>query len=203
MILNIPFDMNSTLPEQVSIMHIEKIKNYLEAVRTIILKNDTEDGIPLVKKLSKEQKKVEQWIVDINNGMSSFNTAGIIILICNGIIMLTIAAGGFSLAVTITFSIFALWMFIFLYNILYGLAKPNLIWEQQKILLFNDAEVILNMKFPKENFETWLSRHDINASRAFGTKVTFEKMKQAAGVLTSAFGIVLYLLLREELRKYL
>ena len=203
MILNIPFDMNSTLPEQVSIMHIEKIKNYLEAVRTIILKNDTEDGIPLVKKLSKEQKKVEQWIVDINNGMSSFNTAGIIILICNGIIMLTIAAGGFSLAVTIMFSIFALWMFIFLYNILYGLAKPNLIWEQQKILLFNDAEVILNMKFPIENFETWLSRHDINASRAFGTKVTFEKMKQVAGVLTSAFGIVLYLLLREELRKYL
>ena len=42
MILNIPFDMNSTLPEQVSIMHIEKIKNYLEAVRTIILKNDNE-----------------------------------------------------------------------------------------------------------------------------------------------------------------
>ena len=45
--------------------------------------------------------------------------------------------------------------------------------------------------------------HSINASRAFGTKVTFEKMKQAAGVLTSVFGIVLYLLLREELRKYL
>ena len=132
--------------------------------------------------------------------MESF---AISILMCNGIIMLILASGGFSLAGTIAFAILAVWMFMFLYNTLYALAKPNLIWEQQKIRLFNDAEVILNMKFPKENFETWLSRHDINASRAFGTKVTFEKMKQAAGVLTSVFGIVLYLLLREELRKYL
>ena len=56
------------------------------------------------------------------------------------------------------------------------------------------------LKFPKENFESWLSLHNINASRAFGTKITFEKMKQAAGVLTSVFGVVMYLLLREEVR---
>ena len=70
--------------------------------------------------------------------------------------------------------------------------------------LLNDAEVIsaviLKLKFPKENFESWLQLHNVNASRVFGTKVTFEKMKQAAGVITSAFGIILYLLLREELR---
>ena len=34
----------------------------------------------------------------------------------------------------------------------------------------------------------------------FGTKITFEKMKQTAGVLTSLFGITLYLLLRHQLR---
>ena len=51
------------------------------------------------------------------------------------------------------------------------------------------------LKFPKENFESWLNLHNINASRAFGTKITFEKMKQAAGVLTSVFGVVMYLLL--------
>ena len=38
------------------------------------------------------------------------------------------------------------------------------------------------------------------AAKIFGTKVTFEKMKQASGLLTSAIGIVLYFLLREELR---
>ena len=78
------------------------------------------------------------------------------------------------------------------------------VWEQQKILLLNDPKVISavlqKLKFPKENFESWLSLHNINASRAFGTKITFEKMKQAAGVLTSVFGVVMYLLLREEMR---
>ena len=78
------------------------------------------------------------------------------------------------------------------------------VWEQQKILLLNNPKVISavlqKLKFPKENFESWLNLHNINASRAFGTKITFEKMKQAAGVLTSVFGVVMYLLLREELR---
>ena len=203
MIINIPFDANATLLDQVSLVHIDLIRTYLEQIRDIILNDNVEDGISLAKKLSKEQKKVEKWIIQINGGISTWNSFAISILMCNGIIMLILASGGFSLAGTIAFAILAVWMFMFLYNTLYALAKPNLIWEQQKIRLFNDAEVVLNMKFPKENFETWLSRHDINASRAFGTKVTFEKMKQAAGVLTSVFGIVLYLLLREELRKYL
>ena len=78
------------------------------------------------------------------------------------------------------------------------------VWEQQKILLLNNPKVISavlqKLKFPKETFESWLSLHNINASRAFGTKITFEKMKQAAGVLTSVFGVVMYLLLREEVR---
>ena len=72
------------------------------------------------------------------------------------------------------------------------------------LMLLNNPKVISavlqNLKFPKENFESWLNLHNINASRAFGTKITFEKMKQASGVLTSVFGVVMYLLLREELR---
>ena len=75
-----------------------------------------------------------------------------------------------------------------------------MIWEQQKIALLNDAQVILNLKFPRESFKEWLSLHNFNATKVFGTKVTFEKMKQAAGLFTSIVGIVLYVLLREELR---
>ena len=111
---------------------------------------------------------------------------------------------GQKIGATIFFAVFSILMWMFLSSTLYAIAKPNMIWEQQKILLLNDAEVIsaviLKLKFPKENFESWLQLHNVNASRVFGTKVTFEKMKQAAGVITSAFGIILYLLLREELR---
>ena len=94
----------------------------------------------------------------------------------------------------------ALFMWVMFSNTLYALAKPNMVWEQQKILLLNDAKVILNLKFPKENFESWLDNHNINAARVFGTKLTFEKMRQATGALTSVFGVVLYLLLRDDLK---
>ena len=85
-------------------------------------------------------------------------------------------------------------------QILYALAKPSRVWNRQKISLLNNAKVILNLKFPRESFKEWLSLHNLNAAKIFGTKVTFEKMKQASGLLTSAIGIVLYFLLREELR---
>ena len=57
------------------------------------------------------------------------------------------------------------------------------------------------LKFPTESFESWLTLHNINASRAFGTKITFEKMKQASGILTTVFGTVFYLLLRDEFHR--
>jgi hypothetical protein len=192
------------LANQVSLAHIAKIKKYLQTVRDIILSSNSEDGIPLAKKLSKEQNKVEKWIIAVNNGMSSSNTLMICNLTGNLIIFLIMLGSGQEIGATIFFAVFSILMWMFLSSTLYAIAKPNMIWEQQKILLLNDAEVIsaviLKLKFPKENFESWLQLHNVNASRVFGTKVTFEKMKQAAGVITSGFGIILYLLLREELR---
>ena len=185
-------------------MHISKIKLYLEKIRAILLDDDVEDGMLLLKKLSKEQKKVETWIMAVNRGMSTYNTLYISLSFVNCTFFLTIAAGGFGIGTTIVFSLFALFMWIFFCSSLYGVAKANLVWEQQKVSLLNDPEVIsavlLKLKFTAESFESWLKLHNINASRAFGTKITFEKMKQAAGVLTTIFGTVLYLLLRDEFR---
>ena len=204
MILNFPLGATWGLTNQVSLAHIAKIKKYLGTVRGIILNSNPEDGIPLAKKLSKEQNKVEKWIIAVNNGMSTFNTLMICHTTGNLIIFLIMLGSGQEIGATIFFSLFSIFFWIFLSSALYAVAKPNMVWEQQKVLLLNDAEVIsaviLKLKFPKENFESWLQLHNVNASRVFGTKVTFEKMKQAAGVITSAFGIILYLLLREELR---
>ena len=81
MIINIPFDANATLLDQVSLVHIDLIRTYLEQIRDIILNDNVEDGISLAKKLSKEQKKVEKWIIQINGGMSTWNTFAVSILI--------------------------------------------------------------------------------------------------------------------------
>ena len=165
--------------------------------------DNEEDGIPLVDKLSNEQKKVEKWIFEINKGISLSNTLDISVYFLFMVMFLIIIGSGVGIGATITFSLFSILIFSFLTSSLYAIAKPNMVWEQQKVSLLNDPKVIscvlLKLKFPKENFESWLHLHNINASRAFGTKITFEKMKQAAGILTSGFGVALYLLLRQDL----
>ena len=129
-----------------------------------------------------------------------YHSVGVIYLLLFNLLCLMFIAGGLGIGTTIFFSVFALFMTFNACMFLYALAKPNMIWEQQKIALLNDAQVILNLKFPRESFKEWLSNHNLNATKVFGTKVTFEKMKQAAGLFTSIVGIVLYILLREELR---
>ena len=187
---------------QVSTAHEEKIKSYLHHVRRIILNEnfDQEDGLTIIKKLSKEQQKVEKWINGINKSTTSFNVVCLTVILLNELLGLMFIAGGVGIGTTLLFSAFVFLLTVNIIQLLYAFAKPNMIWEQQKIALLNDAQVILNLKFPRESFKEWLSLHNFNATKVFGTKVTFEKMKQAAGLFTSIVGIVLYILLREELR---
>ena len=57
MIINIPFDANATLLDQVSLVHIDLIRTYLEQIRDIILNDNVEDGISLTKETIKRTKK--------------------------------------------------------------------------------------------------------------------------------------------------
>ena len=205
------FILNScqTLTDQVSLVHISTIQNYLEKIRDIIVNDNNnnvgggeynfveEDGMSLVDKLSQEQEQVEKWIMKINNGMSTFNTIQLCNYIGGCILFLFIAAGGYGFGATIGCAICALFLFCMIGNNLYAMSKPNMVWEQERILLLNDAKVFLNLKFERENFDIWLQNHNINSSKAFGTKITFERMQQAAGLLISAFGIAFYALLQD------
>ena len=118
----------NTLPDQISLVHEEKIKKYLSTVRDLILNdNAEEDGIPLVDKLSMEQEKVEKWIVEINNGISAFLSFRIVGFSGYIILSLGIIGGGYSIGATILFSAFALVIFALLSSSLYAIAKPNMV----------------------------------------------------------------------------
>jgi hypothetical protein len=118
----------NTLPDQISLVHEEKIKKYLLTVRDLILNdNAEEDGIPLVDKLSMEQEKVEKWIVEINNGISAFLSFRIVGFSVYLILSLGIVGGGYSIGASIGFSIFALSVFALISSSLYAIAKPNMV----------------------------------------------------------------------------
>ena len=187
---------------QVSLLHEVKIKDYLLKVQNVILNtnSDKESGLSMISILAEEQEKAEAWIHEINKEIVTYNSFQVGYYMSTSVLFLIFAAGGHGIMETLVFSFFSVFEVFIICHILYALAKPNRVWNRQKISLLNNAKVILNLKFPRDNFKEWLSLHDLNAAKIFGTKVTFEKMKQLSGLFTSAIGLVLYLLLREEVR---
>ena len=123
------FGSANILPDQISLVHEEKIKKYLSTVRDLILNDNTEeDGIPLIDKLSMEQEKVEKWILEINNGISTFNSFKVVGVSGFLIFFLHIAGGGYSVGASTVFSAFSLFTFFtFVSSTLYGIAKPNMV----------------------------------------------------------------------------
>ena len=118
----------NTLPDQISLVHEEKIKKYLLTVRDLILNdNAEEDGIPLIDKLSMEQEKVEKWILEINNGISTFNSFKVVgvsgFLIFFYILLVVVIV----LAQVQHFQPFR-WVFFLTSLALHCMALPNQIW---------------------------------------------------------------------------
>jgi hypothetical protein len=84
---------------------------------------------------------------------------------------------------------------------LYYLARVNLVWNSLCVQLLNDAMVKYRMPWSLAVFEDFLSKHELNAQRAFGVKITVGRMRRVAAFLASGVTILLYVLLREEIRQ--
>ena len=87
-------------------------------------------------------------------------------------------------------------------GVMHGIAKPNLMWEHMKVRLLNNPRtqrVVASIGWA-DRWEAWLNLHELNASRAFGAKVTTNLMRKVGGSIASLFAIVVYLLLREQVR---
>ena len=74
-----------------------------------------------------EQDKVEKWILEINNGISTFLSFRIVGFSGYLIFFLSIVGGGYSIGASIGFSAFALSIFALMSSSLYAIAKPNMV----------------------------------------------------------------------------
>jgi hypothetical protein len=74
-----------------------------------------------------EQDKVEKWILEINNGISTFNSFKVVGVSGFLIFFLHIAGGGYSVGASIVFSAFSLFVFTLVSSTLYAIAKPNMV----------------------------------------------------------------------------
>ena len=94
-------------------------------------------------------------------------------------------------------------MFLFCKNLI-ALTGPNRHWEQEKKRLLNDPRIQslvgINGKYSFERFDHWLDAHELSALRAFGVPVTLGLTRSAASLVVSAVTVIMYVVLREELR---
>ena len=78
-----------------------------------------------------------------------------------------------------------------------------MLWESKRLEYFNDARIqhsLILLNWTPERFKDFMNSHRINSQVAFGIRITEERMRRIASVVGSVFAIVLYFLLREEVR---
>ena len=191
-------------------MWSDKCRNYFINLRESLVAANEDTRKSVNATIATYQREVEDWSSTTNHLLHGFNTVGIIVpllLSVTSLVMITNmpadssgADRAIAIALTALFSLFMTWFFCMS---IYAVAKPSMSFERNKWDLLNDMRVVdANIKrgWTQDEFNQWLSQHELSAAVAFGVKITGTKMRSIGGVVASGLGIVLYVLLREELR---
>ena len=194
-----------------------KIKNYLKIVHDILLQQDIQHNDPeanilvtgadVTDRLSIEYKKVEKWASIVNRETSGINNGTMLFSFGFALVNILLIASGVGgknrVATIVTLTILSILMLLWGLQTLYSVAKPSFTWENTKIKLLNDPKIqraIVKIGWA-ERWENWLHQHELNASKVFGVKVTMSAMRNVGSAIASLFAIVMYFLLRNELRE--
>ena len=89
---------------------------------------------------------------------------------------------------------------------LYQITAPSRAWSGAVQEQLNDASLapVINKIFGRRaDFDKWLNLHEISTQRVFGSKVSLQRLSQVGSVLTSGVLIVIYFVMREELRNFI
>ena len=194
-----------------------KIKNYLKIVHDILLQQDIQHNDPeanilvtgadVTDRLSIEYEKVEKWASIVNRETSGINNGTMLFSFGFALVNILLIASGVGgknrVATIVTLTILSILMLLWGLQTLYSAAKPSFTWENTKIKLLNDPKIqraIVKIGWA-ERWENWLHHHELNASKIFGVKVTMSAMRNVGSAIASLFAIVMYFLLRNELRE--
>ena len=214
------FDTGAMLVNEVSQVWEEKIQNYLRHIRTILLEEEDEGlakdskdldrsdarKLELTKRVSQAYVEADLWAREVTKGTATTNSFILAFSIFTMLLMLSLAASdvnkGKRVSTIVVTSLMALSMLLWSCGTMLAVAKPNVAWEKNKNIFLNDPLVqraIVNIGW-EVRWDTWMAQHELNAARIFGVKLTSSRMRQVSSVLASGFTVVMYFLLREELR---
>ena len=162
-----------------------------------------------IEALSKLHQNAEAWATRMMNMTSAYNTSMLASLFC--IALTNLLAMGVQIeskknwSGIFVISLLTLMSIIWFCYAFLGMAKPSMEWEKATRRILSDPKAqhaIIRLGW-ESRWEKWLAGHELNAARAFGVKVTVDKVRRASGVVTSVFSIAMYIILREDFRALL
>ena len=86
---------------------------------------------------------------------------------------------------------------------MYQITAPSRAWNGAVQEQLNDASLapVINKIFGRRvDFDKWLNSHEISSQRVFVFIVSLQRLSQVGSVLISGVLIVIYFVMREELR---
>ncbi len=201
----------------------EKTRRYFLRLREALLgvDGDTEapagTDLPVINSraavnaaIAAHQAEMERWSSTTNRLLATHNTVNICFPLTMSITCLVMLSsmpadttGGERAAAIALTTLFCMFMTFFMVIGMYSVAKPSMAFETHKRELLNDIRIVdanVRRGWTQEQFHRWLDNHELSAARAFGVKMTGTLMRKAAGFVSTAIGVILYFLLREELR---
>jgi len=192
----------------------ECTQSYLVSVQNTLLDNEIGTD-EMLKRLTKEQRKVETYAREANKGLAPFLSVRVIqvgVFLC----IMLISAALVSTSTTTTMgnklrSLAVLCFFTMLITfgciqILKQITSSNKIWNESIQKHLNDASLAptINKLFGRrDDFDKWLNAHEMSAQRVFGSKVSMERLGQLGSLMLSGVVVAIYFLMRDELRNLL
>ena len=192
----------------------DKIEKYVKGLQARLLEfkcdSDKRAKSDFLEELYRsEHQQVESWAIHYNEKMSTWN--GLMLLLplyllgvftgAAAILQLQNKSGEDSFKI-LGLSGFALLTIAGFLTNTHLMTKPNRCWMKHvKLHLLNDPrlqhriEILFGFRF-----DDWLRSHEVSATRAFGFQMTPQRIMRVGATIGSAFGVVLTLIVGEELR---
>jgi len=210
------------LPNLLLLAWSRRIKKYVLNMREILLRNDdgghehdletgtgTGTSFAIAEALSLEQEKNEEWARRNIRSLAPYASGQLAVTFIVVMASLVTLAGRPGTEEKRANSIAALSLiatfsgYYFFHNCRL-ISFINLKWNRLTVKYLNDAKIqqrMISRGWTPERFERFMDNHVINAQVVFGAKVTAARMRAVGGVAASAFALIFYFILREEVRE--
>ena len=193
-------------------VRMNKTRAYISEIKATLL--DTELGEKeQLAKLTEEHFKVEHFAREANKGLGATDTAKmfmfsswVMIFLISAALISTSTSTQNKLQTILVLCLFIVVFTLMALQTMVNITAPSRAWNSacdQELNVPSIQRTINSLFGRREDFDRWLSSHEMATQRLFGVKVNMERIGQVGSLVVSLVAIAVYLIARQELMNVL